>query len=106
LNKRLNNIKLGDFCYKKDKLALADSIGNHFKIAIREVKGDSKNIADALESLKANGFINYFGLQRFGTRSISTDTVGIAMLANNWAKACELILTANDIGIFAITRKG
>ena len=51
-----------------DGLRLGDLSGNRFKLVIREI--DEKNdqiIQNGIESLKTNGFINYFGLQRFGT---------------------------------------
>jgi tRNA pseudouridine13 synthase len=98
LNKKLNGMKVGDFSYEKTKLSLADSQGNHFKIAMRHVQIDKEQtFYDSLESLKTKGFINYYGMQRFGTRSVSTYTVGIAILSNNFEKACSLILGLNEI---------
>lgn len=39
------------------------------------------------------GFINYFGLQRFGTGGAPTSEVGIAMLKEDWKGAVKLIMT-------------
>lgn len=97
LNKRLNNIKIGDFTYEKKGLSLADSNGNHFIVALRDVKTAShKDVHGALENLKNVGFINYYGMQRFGTRSVSTHEVGIAMLNAKWEDAVNLILGMNE----------
>jgi tRNA pseudouridine13 synthase len=42
--------------------------GNRFKIVIREIDEQNNSIIESgIESLKKNGFINYFGLQRFGS---------------------------------------
>jgi len=51
-----------------DGLRLGDLSGNRFKIVIREVDEQNNEIIESgIDSLKRNGFINYFGLQRFGT---------------------------------------
>jgi tRNA pseudouridine13 synthase len=50
--------------------------------------------------LKANGFINYYGMQRFGTGSISTHTVGQHVLKGDWKEAINLILKPRASGKF------
>ena len=57
---------------------MGDLFGNRFKIVIREIDELNENtIANGIESLKKNGFINYFGLQRFGNCSeIPTHFIG------------------------------
>ncbi|XP_041349931.1 pseudouridylate synthase 7 homolog isoform X2 [Gigantopelta aegis] len=92
LNNRLNKIMLGNFRYEKENIALAQLSGNHFTIVLRNVTGDDSQIEAAMTSLKNNGFINYFGMQRFGTTSIPTHHVGRALLHGNWEEAVELIL--------------
>lgn len=47
----------------------------------------------AAQGLRAHGFINYFGLQRFGTGTIPTHHVGRALLRGEWDTAINLILT-------------
>ena len=38
--------------------------------------------------LKENGFINYFGQQRFGTdSSIKTSDIGLALIKEKWQEA-------------------
>jgi tRNA pseudouridine13 synthase len=44
------------------------------------------------KNLEERGFINYFGLQRFGTGLVPTQAVGRAMFQQNWELACALIL--------------
>ncbi|CAN0520914.1 unnamed protein product, partial [Ectocarpus sp. 12 AP-2014] len=43
--------------------------------------------------VKERGFINYFGLQRFGSGGAPTSEVGLAMLKEDWAGAVRLIMT-------------
>jgi tRNA pseudouridine13 synthase len=49
-------------------------------------------IDKVMESMKTRGFINYYGMQRFGTASIASHTVGLALLQGKWAAAAELLL--------------
>ncbi|KAJ3212048.1 hypothetical protein HDU82_004016 [Entophlyctis luteolus] len=95
-------IRIGNFKYVKDRVNLGDLLGNFFAITLRDVSfiggcdGSPDDIPDILEaslkSLQTNGFINYYGMQRFGTRSISTHQVGLAMLTGSWKTAVDLIM--------------
>eukprot|EP00752_Nemacystus_decipiens_P003898 g3578.t3 len=42
--------------------------------------------------VKERGFVNYFGLQRFGSGGAPTSDVGIAMLKGDWEGAVKLIM--------------
>lgn len=42
--------------------------------------------------VKERGFINYFGLQRFGTGGAPTSDVGLAMLKEDWEGAVRLVM--------------
>jgi tRNA pseudouridine13 synthase len=98
LNKQIKNGYLCNFSYSKERLMLGDLIGNHFKLALRNVKGSHEEIKKSLESLKNNGFINYFGEQRFGAHSVSTAEPGLLMLQEKWSEAIDLILGINFSG--------
>eukprot|EP00106_Octopus_bimaculoides_P009109 XP_014776551.1 PREDICTED: pseudouridylate synthase 7 homolog [Octopus bimaculoides] len=96
LNKALKNICLGNFSYVDECLKLGQLLGNRFIIVLRNVTGTDPNVEQALESLKERGFINYYGMQRFGTTSIPTYHIGRALLHSNWKEAVELILKPRD----------
>lgn len=103
LNRTLKGMIVGNFSYEDSNLSLGDLNGNEFIIAIRDVtmnEGSTLTLEETLEkgckSLTENGFINYFGMQRFGTFSISTHTVGKELLAGNWERATELILSDQE----------
>lgn len=58
-----------------------------FSIALRDVTAENENdVKIALESLKENGFLNYFGLQRFGTSVVKTSEIGAALIKEEWEK--------------------
>lgn len=89
-------IKVGNFCFKKEPLRLGQLKANKFDIVIRHLVHNSDGIQvieKAMESIKTKGYVNYFGLQRFGTRSILTHEIGLAVLQEKWAEAVDLILS-------------
>lgn len=103
LNKTLKGMVLGGFKFEDHSLNLGDLKGNEFVVVIRDAKlheGTEKSLdqvlKDGCQSLAERGFVNYFGMQRFGTFSISTHVVGKELLLNNWQGAVELILSDQD----------
>ena len=88
---------MGNFCFKPNTLKLGDLKGNRFKIAIRQITVDPSVAEESLNSMKENGFINYYGLQRFGNCStVPTYSVGIQLLKGNFKEACNLILEERE----------
>lgn len=53
------------------------------------------SLRNAAECFKETGFVNYFGMQRFG-KFLDTHLVGIAILKGDYEKACELIMRVKD----------
>ncbi|PIA45026.1 hypothetical protein AQUCO_01700525v1 [Aquilegia coerulea] len=97
LNDRLFGIKVGDFCFVKEGLLLGQLQGNRFTITLRGVIADSEDtIRSAADSLGRNGFINYFGLQRFGSGSVPTHLIGAALLRGEWKTAVSLFLDPRE----------
>jgi tRNA pseudouridine13 synthase len=92
LNKTLNNIRIGNFSYVSDPLKLGDLKGNRFTVVLREVGGEEDEVSSALCSLRDKGFVNYFGMQRFGTSVIPTHEIGKSLLLCDWQKALDLVL--------------
>ncbi|ESO12071.1 hypothetical protein HELRODRAFT_63211, partial [Helobdella robusta] len=92
LNKCLKNVTLGDFRTSKTPLKLGDLKGNHFEIIIRNLDGANVCIENSLSMLKRNGFINYFGMQRFGATEVCNSRVGKCLIQSDWITAIELIL--------------
>lgn len=94
---KARNIKLGNFCFKSEPLKLGRLRGNRFRIVLRNVKASDDEIKTSMENFREMGFINYFGLQRFGNcASIPTYKIGIEILKGEWDKACNLILQPRE----------
>lgn len=95
--KHMYGVKIGNFEFNKEVLKLGQLKGNRFRIALRHLTGDKEIIETSLNKLKENGFINYFGLQRFGnSTTVPTYEVGVALLRADYKLACELILKPRE----------
>ncbi|KAG7894020.1 hypothetical protein KL908_002297 [Ogataea polymorpha] len=106
LNRALRGFQIGGFSYADEPLRLGDLRGNEFIITIKDVtlNGQTLDIptleeklAPIFKSIDKYGFINYFGMQRFGTFSVSTHEVGKCLLQSEWKKAGELILSEQEV---------
>lgn len=79
--RRLRNITVGNFMFCDQPLKLGQLKGNRFRIALRQINVDEATVNEAMEHFRENGFINYYGLQRFGNHSaIPTHKIGLALL--------------------------
>ncbi|XP_059435871.1 multisubstrate pseudouridine synthase 7 [Corylus avellana] len=97
LNERLIGIKVGDFCYVKEGLLLGQLMGNRFTVTLRGVVADSEDsIKASADALGRLGFINYFGLQRFGSGSVPTHLIGATLLRGEWKAVVSMILDPRE----------
>ncbi|XP_001603223.2 pseudouridylate synthase 7 homolog [Nasonia vitripennis] len=88
---------VGNFKFEKEPLKLGKLDGNMFTIALRNVTVSDDIIEKAMVNFRDNGFINYYGLQRFGTiAAIPTYEIGKALLKGNWEEAVDLILKPRE----------
>ncbi|KAJ8979560.1 hypothetical protein NQ317_012949 [Molorchus minor] len=89
----LKNVRLGNYEFKDAPLKLGHLQGNRFKIALRNVTGSDELINQSMQSIKEKGFINYYGLQRFGNdKEVPTYEIGVNLLLGKWKEATQLIL--------------
>lgn len=110
LNRDMRGSRVGDFTYEKHDLELGDLTGNEFLITLRDCQFPgaenlddaarldlaNKVVADAVKSIQAHGFLNYYGLQRFGTYLIGTDEIGKLILKSDFKGAVDAILSYNE----------
>ncbi|KAI9646816.1 multisubstrate pseudouridine synthase 7 [Ciborinia camelliae] len=110
-NKLRYGVRVGDFKHENYPLRLGDLEGNVFTITLRDCNfGDDtgmdnatkiqlaeKVVGDAIDHLQTRGFLNYFGLQRFGTFAIGTHEIGKFILKGDFKGAVDALLTfSND----------
>jgi tRNA pseudouridine13 synthase len=97
-------VRIGNFEYAEEQLGLGDLSGNKFEIVLRGValvgEGDRQQAGPGLEDVvreavaqtREGGFLNYFGLQRFGTGATPTHVTGELLLCGKWKEALDSIL--------------
>jgi tRNA pseudouridine13 synthase len=114
-NKILYNAAIGDWKYEPYNLTLGDLQGNEFTITLRDChfQGEDgldfsqrRTLADtvvrkAISDFSEKGFINYYGLQRFGSFAASTDAIGRKMLQDDLKGAVDDILAYSDVALAA-----
>ncbi len=99
-------IRIGNFQYVRDELRLGRLRGNRFDIALRNIRVDTMQsststeatkteyqsmLTKAVQDLQQFGFINYFGVQRFGTYH-NTHIIGLAILRGDFQGAIDTIV--------------
>lgn len=63
------------------------------------VTGTDEQIEEAMTNLREKGFINYYGLQRFGSSSsVPTPEVGRALLLGQWKEVSYSAVQADVKG--------
>lgn len=97
MNKQTNpTIRVGNFSYVDKQLKLGMLMGNRFGIVLRDIQVDDDTVAAACESLSRSGFINYFGLQRFGRIGSRTHDLGREILRANWDGLVASLLSVKE----------
>ncbi|XP_006780700.1 pseudouridylate synthase 7 homolog-like protein isoform X1 [Neolamprologus brichardi] len=96
-----------------EPLRLGRLQGNHFDLVVRDLRphgaGDTHSsggdvhtrlaalVKEAVENVKARGFVNYYGPQRFGSgQSVQSDRVGLALLKEDMVSAVRLFFTPEE----------
>ena len=104
--KALRGVYIGNFEYHPKPLHLGELTGNEFVITLRDCKfhhpsnadnptvrkGAETIVRESIQSFAEKGFINYYGLQRFGTFDYQNQVVGAYLLRGEFQYAVETIL--------------
>lgn len=86
-------IRVGDFKYVDEPARLGRLKGNRFEILLRNITVSEKVVEAACESMKASGFINYYGLQRFGRGGSRSHDIGKAIFKSDWKACIDMLFT-------------
>jgi tRNA pseudouridine13 synthase len=104
---RIARLGVGNFEYSDISYFLGHLEGNVFDIVIRDFqyevcprddeekmidKSPKELLGDKMEELRSKGFINYYGLQRFGMAEPGSHMIGLSLLCGEWKVALEMIL--------------
>lgn len=103
-------IETGNCEYVEKPIKLGHHKGNHFTIVIRNIKeknqseNSNKSICDSnnekiiknLENFKEKGFLNYYGLQRFGTYRCPSHYLGKLLVEGNIKELVKQYLSPHN----------
>jgi len=92
--------RLGNVTDVSRGLELGDLRGNRFEIALRGCEGNERLeevASEACGNVERVGFVNYFGLQRFGAGGASNAVVGKQLLDGHWQEAVDSILAVRSV---------
>ncbi|CAD8099677.1 unnamed protein product [Paramecium primaurelia] len=95
------NILMSDYSYQDQGIRLGELQGNKFIITLRFLneltQSQQWELAKNIENLKLHGFVNYFGLQRFGSKNkIKTHQIGKEIIRKNWKECIRLIILSSQ----------
>ncbi|KAF1792875.1 Pseudouridine synthase, catalytic domain [Phytophthora cactorum] len=87
------NFLVGNAKYVPERLNLGDyaATASRWLFTISD-----EQIHAAVRSWSEHGFINYFGLQRFGTKAIATHEIGRAILQRDHKRVVDLLLCPQE----------
>ncbi|CAD6191575.1 unnamed protein product [Caenorhabditis auriculariae] len=104
LNPRIRDILVYDVSYHTNHVQMGAHWGNRFNIVLRNISLDAEEgLRSNLESFEKNGFINYFGTQRFGSFGTSTASIGKLILKRDWEGAVRQILHRGSLPVYLTT---
>lgn len=94
---RDQGIVLGHPHLVHDGLSLGHLKGNRFHVVFRDMDvGKELEIEQSILALKETGFINYFGMQRFGSGCVSTHELGRELLRGGSIAFVQMLLAPRE----------
>ncbi|RLG86069.1 MAG: tRNA pseudouridine(13) synthase TruD [Thermoprotei archaeon] len=96
--KRLSDVlridKISLYLLRTDDLGVDSRsiMGNYFELTINCCSGSLKEVDEVLKSLSSDGFLNYYGYQRFGVSRPITHHVGKLLILREWDNAIRIYL--------------
>ena len=91
-----DELEVSDFVEGAKQLHVGDLYGNQFKLVLRMFGSSEANhveVKKRLQDVESNGFVNYFGLQRFGLKENSrTHQIGRLIVTHEYENAFTTIL--------------
>ncbi|SBT31493.1 tRNA pseudouridine synthase D, putative [Plasmodium ovale wallikeri] len=93
-NKKIKNILICNIVRVRKKVELGEHKGNHFIVVLRNVQNNEDYLRNRLRNIKQYGFINYFGMQRFGVYK-NTSNKGKALISRDYKEYIKCVLDAS-----------
>ena len=88
-------LRVGDFEYVPSQLTMGELYGNRFSIILRALDKSNDIVVSACDALEKSGFINYYGLQRFGKGAYSSSDIGRSIFRTEYKEAVQMLFAPN-----------
>jgi tRNA pseudouridine13 synthase len=91
-------VRCGNFQYSASPCSLGSLNGNRFELVIRKISSSltQESVETIISTIVPDGFMNYFGLQRFGKGGCLTHHIGCFLLQGNYQQCIENIFLATN----------
>ncbi|CAD2084695.1 tRNA pseudouridine synthase D, putative [Plasmodium vinckei lentum] len=90
-NKKIKTLLICKIEKCQKKIELGEHNGNRFIVVLRNIQNYEDYLKNRLNNIKKKGFINYFGMQRFGVYS-NTFNKGKALISRNYKDYIKHVL--------------
>lgn len=97
-------VRVGDFQYVSDPLRLGNLRGNRFEIILRNISVSDEEVHEACRQIKEFGFINYYGLQRFGKGGSRSHDIGRELYKANWKNAVNMLFQPSSYDFMDVVK--
>ena len=94
MNSTLGSITVNGFSWQKRAVRFGETCGNYYTILLRQFTYPSIGIVATLAAMKNTGFLNYYGVRKFGLFVFGHHHIGFAVMQRNYGAA--LIMMAQN----------
>ena len=94
----MENIQLSHFKYVHRGLRPGYNRGNRFQIIIRGANGNEEQVERIVRNISSNGFVNYFGKQRFSGTATRNQNCARFYLRREYANVVDAALRCPTYG--------
>ncbi len=96
-------IRVGDFKYVDTPIKLGNNDGNFFEVTLRQIQASEEEAINTCKLIAERGFINYFGLQRFGKASRKSHELGKVIFRGDYKTFCDYLFEDSELDAKAKT---
>ena len=98
--KDLPGVEVSGMKWVEKPLEIGQLWGNRFHLKLRHCSCDQTCFGKAVKLVSENGFVNYYGTQRFGSDGefeIVNATVGLLLMQGDWSRCLQYLLTPGNV---------
>ena len=98
--KELPGVEVSGMEWTEKPLEIGQLWGNRFHLKVRHCSCDRICFEKTMKLVSENGFVNYYGTQRFGSDGefdLVNATVGLLLMQGDWSRCLQYLLTPGNV---------